>query len=174
MESPNPDVFRSPMCSCCPCSISLGPTSLRRLPHKTGTPSSSFFLLGWLGCHSNGPGSSCLRTLQVPRFVSPLWHHHQVFPDWSDCVSTHSKALPPPVSRHLCAIFWQDLLFWGSLFSSSFHRKLVQSSTGMTFLSWSIKLPIWSKHFGGQEHFSGGEYKNTSSPLQCHQTGKCP
>jgi hypothetical protein len=39
------------------------------------------------------------------------------------------------------------------LFSSSFPHQPVQDSTGMTFLSCSIQLPIWNMNFGGQEMF---------------------
>jgi hypothetical protein len=38
-----------------------------RPPTETGPPPSTFFLLGWPGCHSHRPGRSCLSTLQAPR-----------------------------------------------------------------------------------------------------------
>jgi hypothetical protein len=126
------------------------------LTEKSSTQDSSrFFLLGWLGCHSNRPGRSCLRTLQVPRVKSPLWHNNQVFPGWLDSVSTTSKALPSPGSSHSCCSFLEKRKKRkkGSLFSYRFPPLLVQGSNGMTFLSCSKELPIWNSHFGGQELF---------------------
>jgi hypothetical protein len=120
---------------------------------QTGTPSSRFFLLHWLGCHSNRPGTCCLRTIQVPVAVSQLWHHNQVIPDWSDCVSMPSKELPIQSPTTSVAVSWQDLQILGLLFSSMFPCQLVQGWTGMTFLSCSKELPIWNPQCRRQEEF---------------------
>jgi hypothetical protein len=67
--------------------FSAGHTLLRKIPHKAGAPSSSFFhWLDWLP--QPQAGRSCLWTLPVPCDVGPLWYHNQVFSHWSDCVST--------------------------------------------------------------------------------------
>jgi hypothetical protein len=149
MESPHPDMLMSPMCCRSTCPISPGPTLLRSLPHKIGEPSSSFFLPGWLCCHSNRSGRSCLRTLQVPEIVSPLWHHRQVCPVWSDQISTPSMVPLPPVSSHLCGSFLARSSGLGIAFFLHVPSSVIQSWTGMTFLSCSKELPIWNPHFGG-------------------------
>jgi hypothetical protein len=144
MDSTKPDVLTSSMCSCSLPLVSLGHTELRSLPHKTVAPSFSSFLLGWLACHSNRTGWRCLRTLQFPGAVSPLWDHNHVFPNWLDCISNPSKD-PPPLHSPSTFVMgsWQDLLIWAWLFSSMFPHQLVQGGTGMTFLSCPKELPIW-------------------------------
>jgi hypothetical protein len=52
--------------------------------------------------------------------VGSLWHHIQVFSDWSDCISTPTTAPTPPHNSQFCARNRQDLLIWRWLISSSF------------------------------------------------------
>jgi hypothetical protein len=51
------------------------------------------------------------------------------------------------------SVSWQDLLISGLLFSSTFTHQLFQGSTGMTFLSGSIQLPVWNPYFAALETF---------------------
>jgi hypothetical protein len=153
MESPDPQVLRSPVCSCHVSPVSLGPNEKRSLPHKTGAPTTSSVLQGSMRGHSNRPGRSCLRTLQLPGTVTPLWHHSKSFR-----IGQSTSALPlwplPLQSPAACvAVSCQDLLIWGLLFSSLFILQFIQGKTGLTFLSCSKLLPIWNPQFGGQEGY---------------------
>jgi hypothetical protein len=94
----------------------------------------------WLGCHSHRTGRSCLWTLLVPGDVGPVWHHNQVFSDCSDCVSTPTKATPPPHTSYFCACNRQCLLMMAHLLQ--FPSSPFQCSTQMTIISCSMQLPI--------------------------------
>jgi hypothetical protein len=169
MESPNTDVLRSSMCSCCPCPHFSQAPLIWEVSH-TKAPSSRFFMLGWLGCHSNSPGRNCLRTLQVPGAVDSLWHHNQYFHDCLDCISTPSKASPPPApllaSQSTGEIFWYE----DHSFPLSVCPRFNLDDISVLF----HRTPNLDPSFSKKERVSSGEYKNSSSPLQCNQPGKLP
>ena len=54
MEPFDSDVLRSPMCSFHACPVLLGPNEKRRLPHKTGAPTSSFSCLAGFAAIATG------------------------------------------------------------------------------------------------------------------------
>jgi hypothetical protein len=159
---------------CHTCPRSLGPNSKTHFPTKTGPPPSSFFLLGWPGCHSNRPGRSCLSTLQVPRARIPQWPHTQAFHDCSDHLSTASTAPPPPVSRHLCGRLLTRASQLGIPFlfhvPSSAHSRLKSHDIPLMFRRTpNLEPTIWRRG-----RLSSGEYKKTSSPLGLNQPGTLP
>jgi hypothetical protein len=115
------------MFCCCPCLHFPQATLNWESCHtKQGHPSPASSI-DWLGCHSNRPGRSCLWTLTVTEDVGPLGHHNQFFSDWSDCINTHSKALPPPHTSHFGASNRQELLISTWLISSSFPLHLFKA-----------------------------------------------
>jgi hypothetical protein len=137
------------MCSCNTCPINLGANWKKSLPHKTGALSSSFFLFGWLGCHSNRLG-------KLPQdSPSSRGSEPTVTPQpslsWLLRPRKHSFYGPSPSSlQPLVAVSWQELLIVFLLYVPS---SVVQGWTGMTFLSCSKDLPTWNPQFGGHEDF---------------------
>jgi hypothetical protein len=142
------------MCYCFPPIISLDHTKLRSLARKTGTPSFSFFLLVWLGCHRCRTDRSCLRTLLVPG----VWAHCDITTMFFLLGRTARPSTPsnhPPLQSLVTFVTssWQDILIWAWLVSFVYPPQLVQGATGMTFVSCSKELPIWHPQFGPQEVF---------------------
>jgi hypothetical protein len=173
LEFPNPDELTSTMVCCCPC-LHFPKTTLNWESWNTKQghlpPASSIV---WLDCHSNRPGRSMVWTLPVPVDVGWLWHHNQVFSDWSHCVTTPTKPPSHPHTRHFGASNRQDLLIWRWLISANFpphlfkvqlrwHSLLFHTTTSFEAAYWRLGS------------VSTGEYDNTSSPLQGNQTEKVP
>jgi hypothetical protein len=151
--------------------FTAGHTSLRKLPQKSGATSSSF--IHWLvGYHINRLGRSILWTLPGPGDMCLLWHHNQAF-SLVRLWSTPAKVPLPPHTNHFGASNRQELLIWRG------------SSPPVSFLTFSRfnwdDIPLLfhtttnlEAAFWRTGSVSTGEYKNTSSPLQCNQPGKFP
>jgi hypothetical protein len=120
LDFPNPYELRSNMFCCCPClRFPQDTLNWENFHTKQGhVPTASS--IDWLGCHVNRPGRSSLWTLPVPGEFCPLWHHNQVFSDWSDCVSTPAMAPSTPHTSNIGASNKQEHLIWRWLISSGF------------------------------------------------------
>jgi hypothetical protein len=131
--------------------VSLGQTSLRNLPHKTGAHSLSFFpLAGWAAIETSQAGAAS----GLSKFKG-LWAHCDIT-NMSFLIGPCAKALPlrtvPLPSTATWVIgSWQGDWISAWLYCSIFPPPHALGGIRMTYLSGFQELPNWNPHFGRQE-----------------------